>query len=172
GYQIHIHQNLVPINGSCADTLGHLDPFRVNPNPGKPYPCDPNDIRTCEAGDLSGKHGLLRAANGTGWLTGAELMSFLDPQLGWNANAPDANILMSRSVVIHRPSDAVRYTCANIVETDKDWRPLHPGTLYASTFSAAAHGGPHTSSPARFWLVLAAVVATIVPSVVLGHGMR
>ncbi|RKP22260.1 hypothetical protein SYNPS1DRAFT_2749, partial [Syncephalis pseudoplumigaleata] len=117
GYLYHLHQKPVPANGNCTETAGHLDPFHVNPAPGKHYPCDPHDPRTCEVGDLSGKHGRLQPTDpeGRSWLTDATPMTFLDPQLDWS-NQPEVSIFYGRSVVIHRPSDSTRYTCANLVE--------------------------------------------------------
>jgi hypothetical protein len=42
-------------NGTCADTGGHLDPYKRTDTP----PCESSLPQTCEVGDLSGKYGVL-----------------------------------------------------------------------------------------------------------------
>ncbi|KAK4231143.1 hypothetical protein QBC38DRAFT_466952 [Podospora fimiseda] len=54
-YKYHIHLRPVPENGSCADTLGHLDSYVRGDTP----PCEGSLPQTCEVGDLSGKYGTL-----------------------------------------------------------------------------------------------------------------
>jgi Cu/Zn superoxide dismutase len=142
GYPIHIHEQPVPANGSCAATLGHLDPFKVKQAYGDQYRCDPTDLNTCEIGDLSGKHGLLRPLPGNDWLTGTDTLTFLDPQLGWDRKVRETCIL-GRSLTIHRAGDNIRYTCANILETDQD------GNILWSAIQAElnANAAPSTHSP-------------------------
>ncbi|KAJ1954561.1 Superoxide dismutase, partial [Dipsacomyces acuminosporus] len=56
-YPYHIHINPVPANGNCTATGGHFDPYNINVG-AKPYKCDPkNPAKTCELGDLAGRHG-------------------------------------------------------------------------------------------------------------------
>ena len=51
----HIHGMPVPENGDCSATMAHLDPT----NRGEYYPCDKTNLASCQAGDLSGKHGTI-----------------------------------------------------------------------------------------------------------------
>lgn len=49
----HIHDQPVPADGNCTETLAHLDPYIRGEIP----PCDNTQPETCQVGDLTGKHG-------------------------------------------------------------------------------------------------------------------
>jgi hypothetical protein len=57
----HIHVNPVPSNGNCTATGGHLDPAGIGESP----PCNRDDKKTCQAGDLSGMNGNITTLDGT-----------------------------------------------------------------------------------------------------------
>lgn len=56
-FMYHIHEKPVPENGNCTGTGAHLDPYKRGEVP----ICDANDRKTCQTGDLSGKHGNMTA---------------------------------------------------------------------------------------------------------------
>ncbi|KAI8057211.1 hypothetical protein BDF22DRAFT_740740 [Syncephalis plumigaleata] len=137
---------------------------------------DPHDFRTCEVGDLSGKHGLLQPVESEGhsWLTGTKPITFLDPQLDWS-NQPDVSIFYGRSINIHRPSDLTRYSCANLVETNQDWEPLgnFNGSSQVPTSTAQNLQSSATNSSAMMyhftnskWLMISlwSIMTTLVSS--------
>lgn len=98
-FQYHIHQKPVPANGSCLATLGHFNPYNGSVNG--------TSAADKEAGDLSGKHGLIE---GTSLNT-----SYFDPYLSLN---PDSKSYFGGlSVVVHF-KNSTRLACANIVEKD------------------------------------------------------
>ncbi|KAJ1940001.1 hypothetical protein FBU59_003938 [Linderina macrospora] len=104
-YPYHIHQKLVPANGDCTATGGHLDPDRINVS-GKPYKCDPmSAAETCELGDLSGIHGNMTASN-----SGTFAAQYEDSLLAFSGT----NTILGHSLVIHSAS-GVRLVCGNIV---------------------------------------------------------
>jgi hypothetical protein len=56
----HIHVNPVPASGNCAAAGAHLDPLGI----GESAPCDRDDKKSCQAGDLSGMYGNITTLNG------------------------------------------------------------------------------------------------------------
>ncbi|KAJ2874764.1 Superoxide dismutase [Coemansia asiatica] len=104
-YPFHIHEKVVPSDGNCTGTGGHLDPFKVKAAAGDNYKCDSSKPdSTCELGDLAGIFGAMQAdANGS--YSG----NFQDPMLSFSG---DSSIL-GHSIVIHGP-DSSRLACANI----------------------------------------------------------
>jgi len=138
-YHVHMLP-VSPFDGACGGTLGHFDPFgyvaaapapffgpphcltsrqhnaplfptrRRRANPGSNYACDPANVATCEAGDLSGKHGKLVPAADTATPVTA---SYTDSQVMLYGK----NSIVGRSVVIHSAdAAAARLQCATIVE--------------------------------------------------------
>ncbi|KAJ1899512.1 Superoxide dismutase [Kickxella alabastrina] len=104
-YSYHIHAKLVPADGNCTETGGHLDPFKIKETAGTAYKCDKDNAQTtCELGDLAGMFGSMTA----------------DADGKFTLNAPESiltfggdNNILGYSVVIHRP-DSTRLACANI----------------------------------------------------------
>lgn len=99
----HIHEKIVPVNGTCADTLGHFNPYN-----GVYVPASNKTVTSAEreVGDLSGKHGSI---NGTSLYT-----SYYDPYLSLNPN--DKAFIGNLSVVVHFANSS-RYACANLVKS-------------------------------------------------------
>jgi hypothetical protein len=52
-FMYHIHEKAVPENGNCTATGAHLDPYKRGEVPA----CDASNPKSCQTGDLSGKHG-------------------------------------------------------------------------------------------------------------------
>ncbi|GBC00259.1 hypothetical protein RclHR1_00380027 [Rhizophagus clarus] len=103
-YPFHIHQFAVK-NNNCSSTDGHLDPTHAAVE-GKLYMCDPNQPKTCEVGDLSGKYGGLIPD-----IHGKVHKEFYDPFV----KLQGAYGVKGRSVVIHKPDlNKTRIDCANI----------------------------------------------------------
>ncbi|KAJ2009211.1 hypothetical protein GGI04_000647 [Coemansia thaxteri] len=105
-YPFHIHINVVPPNGNCTATGGHLDTFGVK-TANAPYNCSKNNaLTTCELGDLAGRQGNITVnANGQG------IMTFNDPIITFGEGKTS---ILGHSVVIHAP-DNTRLACGNIV---------------------------------------------------------
>ena len=105
GYDYHVHVKPVT-DGNCTSTGGHLDPANV----GVAKPCDPNNLTTCQTGDLAGKHG-----NFMGTEDGVvPFTTYIDTQLSFSGDAN--NTLVGRSVVIH--NNGTRIACADIITAD------------------------------------------------------
>ncbi|KAH0536419.1 hypothetical protein FGG08_006717 [Glutinoglossum americanum] len=94
----HIHDKPVPSNGSCTATLAHLDPFKRGEDP----PCDPNDPKTCQVGDLAGKHGKM----------GADPFEASYVDLYASTKSGNPAFFGDRSIVIHF-ANKTRIACAN-----------------------------------------------------------
>lgn len=94
----HIHEFPVPDNGDCEGVGPEFNPYHASPN------CDaqPGDAY-CKIGDLSGKHGAIKA---TCFQT-----EYCDPFLSLDGHSK-ANII-GRSLVFHY-SDMTKIACANI----------------------------------------------------------
>lgn len=93
----HVHKKPVPADGNCNGTSSHFNPYG-----GVETATDPAEK---EAGDLSGRHGVI---NGTSVHT-----SYVDPYLSLN---PDSESFFANlSVVVHY-NDTARLACANITK--------------------------------------------------------
>ncbi|KAJ2335509.1 Superoxide dismutase [Coemansia sp. RSA 2681] len=105
-YPFHIHVNVVPADGNCTATGGHLDTYGVK-TANTTYKCDKaKPLTTCEIGDLAGIAGNL-AANANGQAT----LTFNDPIITFGNNKTS---ILGHSIVIHNP-DNTRLACGNIV---------------------------------------------------------
>ncbi|POR36547.1 Cell surface Cu-only superoxide dismutase 5 [Tolypocladium paradoxum] len=116
-YHLHVEPAL---EGNCAQTLGHLDPF----NRGEKPPCDPSAPASCQVGDLSGKHGQISADPFSA--------EYIDPFASLKEG--DVGFFGNRSIVIHY-ANTTRLTCANFVK------------LEAPVPSACPSQPPASSSP-------------------------
>ncbi|KAJ1741027.1 hypothetical protein LPJ78_003543 [Coemansia sp. RSA 989] len=105
-YPFHIHTDLVPSDGNCTATGGHLDPHGIKKAAGDNYKCSADDaIKTCELGDLSGQLGpILAGSDGT--FVGNFNVSTLD--------FGGEHTILDHSIVIHN-SKGDRIACANII---------------------------------------------------------
>lgn len=54
----HVHNLPISADYNCTTSMGHLDPT----DRGEYYPCDDTQPKTCQAGDLGGKHGNITMA--------------------------------------------------------------------------------------------------------------
>ncbi|KAK4462988.1 hypothetical protein QBC42DRAFT_345958 [Cladorrhinum samala] len=100
-YKYHVHLRPVPVNGTCADTLGHLDSYVRGDSP----PCEKSLPQTCEVGDLSGKYGTV---------AGPDVhYEFNDPYTA--TNKIQLGYVGERSIVFHDAS-AARIACANLIK--------------------------------------------------------
>ncbi|KAJ2491589.1 hypothetical protein IWW37_002156 [Coemansia sp. RSA 2050] len=105
-YPFHIHVNLVPSNGNCTATGGHLDTYGIKTANGT-YSCDKTKpLTTCEIGDLAGIAGNL-VANSNGQAT----MTFNNPVITFGDNK---TTILGHSIVVHNPDNS-RLACGNIV---------------------------------------------------------
>ncbi|KAG0056964.1 hypothetical protein BGZ83_002571 [Gryganskiella cystojenkinii] len=103
GFEYHIHVSPVPADGNCTLTGAHLDPLSV----GTKTPCDPQNLTSCQVGDLSGKHGnILPTADGV-----IAPVTYTDKALVFAGDASGS--ILGRSVVIH--NNQTRIACANLV---------------------------------------------------------
>lgn len=109
-YQYHIHVKPVPTNGSCVATLGHFNPYDGSVNA--------TENSEKEAGDLSGKHGLI---------TGTSLKTtYIDPYL--SLNPLSKSYFGGLSVVVHY-KNSTRLACANITEVAHSVTPGSGGSI-------------------------------------------
>ncbi|KAG0030710.1 hypothetical protein BGZ82_007319 [Podila clonocystis] len=100
GFEYHVHVNPVR-NNDCMTAGGHLDPANVGA-----VKCVPAKPEKCQEGDLSGKHGELKATdNGV-----IPKVSYVDHQLLFNGAT---TTIAGRSVVIH--NNGTRVACGNIL---------------------------------------------------------
>ncbi|KAH9818725.1 Cu/Zn superoxide dismutase [Melampsora americana] len=97
-FPYHVHVNPIK-NKDCESALGHLNPFKLP----ETEVCNPKDFKSCEVGDLSGKHGKLTPAK--------PFRSYIDSQLKFS---PEEFSFVGRSVVIH-DSNKKRIACGTIV---------------------------------------------------------
>ncbi|KAJ1823275.1 Cell surface superoxide dismutase [Cu-Zn] 4 [Coemansia sp. S610] len=105
-YPFHIHVSLVPANGNCTATGGHLDTYGIKTANGT-YNCDKTKpLTTCEIGDLAGIAGNL-VANANGQAT----MTFNNPVITFGDNK---TTILGHSIVVHNPDNS-RLACGNIV---------------------------------------------------------
>ncbi|KAG0355768.1 hypothetical protein BGZ54_001021 [Gamsiella multidivaricata] len=101
GFEYHIHVSPVGLNNNCSTTGGHLDPTDVGT-----AKCNPAKADKCQEGDLSGKHGELKATESGSVPT----ISYVDPYLQFSE---EATTIAGRSIVIH--NNGTRVACANIL---------------------------------------------------------
>jgi len=100
GFDYHVHEKPVGPGGNCSATGAHLDPYKV----GVATPCNPQNLTSCQTGDLAGKYGNLKPTD-----TGAiPTIAYLDTQLDFSEIG-----LLGRSVVIH--NNKARVWCADLV---------------------------------------------------------
>ncbi|KAG0295695.1 hypothetical protein BGZ96_011162 [Linnemannia gamsii] len=100
GFEYHIHVKPVGPGNDCMATGGHLDPTNVGA-----AKCNPAKPEQCQEGDLSGKHGELKATE-TGVITP---FSYNDKYIHFSG---EAATIAGRSVVIH--NNGTRVACGNI----------------------------------------------------------
>ncbi|KAG0357745.1 hypothetical protein BG005_003146 [Podila minutissima] len=117
GFEYHVHVNPVGPNNDCMATGGHLDPMNVGATK-----CDPTKPESCQEGDLSGKHGELKATE-----SGAIKTRYIDHQLRFDGAT---TTIAGRSIVIH--NNGTRVACGNIVP-------------YGEATSQSAPGGASTN---------------------------
>ncbi|RIB02368.1 superoxide dismutase [Gigaspora rosea] len=116
-FSYHVHEFAINSTGSCESTGGHLDPLGVGKVPG--YVCNPITPKKCEAGDLSGKHGLLQGTS-YGYLT----TKYTDEFISLRGTNNLDNGIIGRSIVIHSHHShhiahgvpAPRIACVNIIK--------------------------------------------------------
>ncbi|KAG8827217.1 hypothetical protein FRC19_004736 [Serendipita sp. 401] len=105
-FRYHIHQNSCitqDLSRDCTLAGSHYDPYGAGKK--NPYKCDDNDPETCEAGDLSGKHGVLRVHD----LVGSEVSGYFDEFVSLDG----VNSVLNRAVVVHTLEGA-RVACGDI----------------------------------------------------------
>ncbi|KAJ2727196.1 hypothetical protein GGI07_000080 [Coemansia sp. Benny D115] len=136
-YPYHVHTNVVPSNGNCTATGGHLDPFGVKTKAGANYKCDVTKAQsTCELGDLAGMFG-----NMTADASGNYEKRISDSILDFTGS----NSILGHSIVIHGPDNA-RLACANIT-----------GYVLDKTASDHEEYSSHTSGASAAGIAAAAV---------------
>lgn len=97
-FYYHIHEFPVPDDGDCEKVGGEFNPYHASPE------CDAQSGNAyCKIGDLSGKHGAIKA---TCFQT-----DYCDPYLSLDGYSK-ANII-GKSIVFHY-SDKTKIACANI----------------------------------------------------------
>lgn len=106
----HIHEKPVPADGNCTATLGHFNPYNGT--------TDGATDALMEAGDLSGKHGVI---NGTSINT-----SYIDQYL--SLNPEDPAYFGGLSVVVHF-ANTTRLACANITSVASSLSEVPASTL-------------------------------------------
>ncbi|KAF8933228.1 superoxide dismutase [Dissophora ornata] len=104
GFEYHVHVYPVGAGNNCTATGGHLDPAALGT---VSYKCDPSNVTTCQAGDLSGKHGNLVAENDNPG--NLPTIQYVDTQLSYTGTGA----MVGRSVVIH--NNGTRIACADLV---------------------------------------------------------
>ncbi|KAI1321487.1 hypothetical protein EDD11_005178 [Mortierella claussenii] len=101
GFDYHIHVKPVGPNNDCMATGGHLDPTNIGA-----AKCVAAKADKCQEGDLSGKHGELKATDG-GTIP---MISYVDHQIQFKG---ENTTIAGRSVVIH--NNGTRVACADIL---------------------------------------------------------
>ncbi|KAI9783748.1 MAG: hypothetical protein M1816_001184 [Peltula sp. TS41687] len=112
-FTYHIHDQPIPLNGSCASIKAHLDPYIR----GERSPCDSTKPHTCQVGDLSGKHGVI--------ITSSYSAGYVDYYVSTKPGI--GAFLGNRSIVVHTSNNS-RLACANFSLSD-------PVTAIASTMN-------------------------------------
>jgi len=114
----HIHEAAVPSDGNCTGTGAHLDPT----DRGELHSCEVQAPQTCQAGDLSGKHGNITAQVWT--------VSYSDLYLSTDPSS--AYYFGNKAIVIHS-SNATRLTCANFTMVSSGTSTNATATVTTST---------------------------------------
>ncbi|KAF9107762.1 hypothetical protein BGX29_005049 [Mortierella sp. GBA35] len=109
GFEYHIHVNPVGPNNDCMATGGHLDPTNVGA-----AKCLPAKSDKCQEGDLSGKHGELKATD-SGVIAP---ISYNDRYIQFSG---ETTTIAGRSVVIH--NNGTRVACGNIYPFEQSTLP-------------------------------------------------
>ncbi|KAF8250136.1 hypothetical protein K440DRAFT_619574 [Wilcoxina mikolae CBS 423.85] len=106
-FTYHIHTLPVPPSGDCSGTGGHFD---ISPSPRKKTKCNPTKPEECEAGDLSGKWGMIPAFQGRMQVEAR----YTDPYV----RVKEVRRRRGRSVVVH-DREGRRIACADLVAVGK-----------------------------------------------------
>ncbi|KAK3847588.1 MAG: superoxide dismutase [Linnemannia gamsii] len=109
GFEYHIHVKPVGSNNDCMATGGHLDPTNIGA-----AKCMPAKPDRCQEGDLSGKHGELKATE-SGFIAP---ISYNDKSIHFSG---ETTTIAGRSVVIH--NNGTRVACANIFPYEQSTYP-------------------------------------------------
>ncbi|KAJ2817159.1 Superoxide dismutase [Coemansia sp. 'formosensis'] len=154
-YPFHIHINVVPADGNCTATGGHLDTYGVK-TANTAYSCDKTKpLATCEIGDLAGIAGNLTAnANGQATLT------FNDPIITFGDNK---TTILGHSIVVHNP-DNTRLACGNIVGyalKNPSTPSSHTGSSQTESNSDSSDSKSSGASSAAMSAALAIMAAAI-----------
>ncbi|KAF9912389.1 hypothetical protein EC991_011081 [Linnemannia zychae] len=129
GFEYHIHVNQVGPGNDCMATGGHLDPTNVGA--AKCLAVKPDK---CQEGDLSGKHGELKATD-----SGAiPPISYNDKYIHFSG---EAATIAKRSVVIH--NNGTRVACGNIYPFDQS---TSPSSSAAEVTSSSQNNALHSSA--------------------------
>ncbi|KAJ2867689.1 hypothetical protein GGH94_000656 [Coemansia aciculifera] len=158
-YPFHIHVNLMPENGNCTATGGHLDTYGIK-TANAAYNCDKTKpLATCEIGDLAGIAGNLTAnANGQATLT------FNDPIITFGNNK---TTILGHSIVVHNP-DNTRLACGNIigfVRKNPSTSGSHTGS--SQTESDSDNTGSNTKSSGASSAAMSAALAIMAAAIAL-----
>jgi hypothetical protein len=89
------------MDGDCAGTEGHLDPYERTDTP----PCNPMNPKNCEVGDLSGKWGTIKGK------TARDV--YVDPYVSLKPDTPA--FAGMGSITIH-DAEGNRISCASLVK--------------------------------------------------------
>ncbi|KAG0055467.1 hypothetical protein BGZ83_008472 [Gryganskiella cystojenkinii] len=137
GFEYHIHENPVGPNNNCAATGSHLDPAKIGA-----AKCNPNTPIRCQEGDLSGKHGNLKATESDETLT----LHYIDKQIQFSGAT---TTIVGRSIVIH--NNGTRVACGNLVDPNTDTAGTEPDNATTESIKATegAAGKQATSSGVR-----------------------
>jgi len=135
-FMYHIHEKAVPSDGNCTGTGAHLDPTGRGETPA----CDATNPKSCQVGDLSGKHTTCATIPGCS-------KNFTDQYLSLTPG--NAAFIGDKSIVIHY-ANKTRIACANFVmgtngSGGNNNNVTSSGTPTASSFSGIATA-PSTSS--------------------------
>ncbi|OAV91547.1 copper/zinc superoxide dismutase [Puccinia triticina 1-1 BBBD Race 1] len=104
GHAYHIHTSAVGADGNCEAAGAHLTPNGIPDSP----PCNPMTPRSCQEGDLSGKHGLLSGNQRSVHVTYTDnTLQLLPSEAG----------IIGRGVVVHDAKGA-RIACGNITRVN------------------------------------------------------
>jgi len=100
-FPYHIHAMPIPADGNCTAAGPHLDPTVR----GELHSCEVAAPQTCQAGDLSGKHGNIT--------TPTFQTSYTDNFLSL---VPGTQYFIGEKAIVVHTTNATRITCANFVQ--------------------------------------------------------